>query len=450
MKNFGEAWQLAKQNFMSEVNPIAAQRWIGSLEPVRLDPEKAFFSCPSEFEKEIIVSRYLKNIADALESVLGFRVEVEVFVQVENNIDSDNAPATFVPINPNAPAGDDNISNWTFKKYTFDNFVVGKENQLAHSAAFAVAANPGTAFNPLFIYGNSGLGKTHLMCAIGNAVKGKLGPNTNVVYVQSETFTNELVASVKEGDMLSFKNKYRSADILLVDDIQFIGGKTQTEEEFFHTFNALVSAGKQVVLTSDRPPKEIATLSDRLRTRFESGLIVDVQAPDYEMRCAIIAKKAESVGFEVSADVVGYLATMLKDNVRQLEGAVMKLRAHYLLSGRKIDRDFASEIIRDIASESEPLEKKLDKIIAEVARFYEVTSEDIIGPKRNAKIALARKVAMYLIREITELSFPLIGEKFSGRNHTTVMYSCREIEGDIKKDFRLKSEINDFLKNLSV
>ncbi len=454
MKSFGDVWQKAKELTNAKVNPVVALQWISTLEPVRLEDDVAYFSCTSTFAKEIIEKRYVHEIADSLMTVLGFEVDVVVFVQ-EDTLEEERATDEHIThvLKSKSPMGTDNISKWQLEpRYTFDNFVVGSGNQFAHAAALAVAARPAETWNPLFIYGNSGLGKTHLMYAIGNAVKKKF-PHYNVVYVKSEDFTNELIRAMQvgadgEGGTLAFKNKYRNADILLIDDIQFIGGKTQTQEEFFHTFVTLYGAGKQIVMTSDRPPKEISTLEERLLTRFESGLMADVQAPDYEMRCAIIRKKADSTSVKLSPDVVDYLAVTLKDNVRQIEGAVMKLRAHHLLSGRVINRELAAEIVRDMASENEPIVKKLDRIINDVSHFYGVSVEDLTGQKRTAKIANARKVAMYVIREATELSYPLIGEKFSGRNHTTVMYSVKEVDEEIKTNYQLKNEINDFLKNL--
>ncbi len=461
MKSFGDVWQKAKPIISSKINPVAALQWISNIEPVRLENDSAVFSCPSTFEKQIVEARYAKEIESALSSVLGFDVKLEIYVQ-EESLEQEEETNERVKhlLNPEGPIGlfgnslgKGNIEKWSLSpEYTFGNFVVGPGNSFAHAAARAVADNPARTWNPLFIYGNSGLGKTHLMCAIGHAIKQKFNWY-NVVYVRSEDFTNELIRALQigaegKGGTLDFKNKYRKADVLLIDDIQFIGGKTQTQEEFFHTFSALYSAGKQIVMTSDRPPKEISTLEERLLTRFESGLMADVQAPDFETRCAIIRKKAESTAFPIDSDVVEYIAYTLKDNARQLEGAVMKLRAHWLLSSKVINRELAAEVIRDMASDSEPLSQRLDKIVNEVSRFYGVTVDDILGSKRTSKISQARKIAMYVIREATELSYPLIGEKFGGRNHTTVMYSIRDVEAEIKTDYKLKSEINDFLKNL--
>jgi len=387
----------------------------------------------------MITTRFLDDIKNALSEVMGF--EVNALVIEENNYVEETSPVT------QPETKEYTKSKSIFDEYTFENFIVGSGNKFAHAASVAVATQPAEAYNPLFIYGGSGLGKTHLLSAIGNQIK-KNFPSNNILYVKSEDFSNELIAAIQNNTTQQFKNKYRMVDVLLMDDIQFIGGKESTQEEFFHTFNTLYNAKKQIVLTSDRPPKEIQTLEERLRTRFEWGLIADVQPPDYEMRCAIITKKAEKLGIFLSNEVVEFLSTRLKSNVRQLEGAVQKIRAYKMLSNRPIDIALASEAIKDVLNDNVPVRVTVDRIIEDVSKFYNISTDDLKGNKRNSEVVNARFIAMYLIREITELSLPVIGEIFGGRHHTTVLNAIREVEKNMNSDYRLKAEINDFIKNI--
>ena len=331
--------------------------------------------------------------------------------------------------------------------------MVGPSNRFAHAACQAVASQPATLYNPLFIYGNSGLGKTHLLNAIANEFK-KNYPDRSVVYAKSEAFTNEIIEAIARGTTPAFREKYRKADLFLMDDIQFIAGKISVQEEFFHTFNTLYEAKKQIVLTSDRPPKDISTLDDRLKTRFEWGLTADVQPPEFETRIAIIIRKAESVGLDIPETVCEYIANRLKNNIRQLEGAVKKLRAFHLLENKPINIATAQAAISDIINNNQPAPVTVDKIIEEVARTFSgnvpggITPEDIRSKKRNANISMARQVSIYIAREITNMSMVEIGQTFGGRDHSTVVYAIRQAEQNIKKDPRTKALVDDIIKNI--
>ena len=320
-------------------------------------------------------------------------------------------------------------------------------NKFAHAASLAVSTNPGKSYNPLFIYGNSGLGKTHLLHAIKNEII-KNDPEKRVIYVNGEDFTNEIIEAIRMNTTNDFRQKYRKSDVLLVDDIQFIAGKESTQEEFFHTFNTLHESNSQIVLTSDRPPKDIKTLEDRLRSRFEWGLIADIQPPDFETRIAIIKRKAELLEMNLPNDVVEYIATKLKTNIRQLEGVVKKLKAKNQLYGEKITINVAQKTISDILNNDQPPPLTVEKIIDEVARTFGVSSDDIRSSKRNSNISNARQIAIYSVREITGLSMKVIGEEFGGRDHSTIVYAISQIEKNMAKDPKLKSTVEDIIKNI--
>ena len=335
-------------------------------------------------------------------------------------------------------------------KYTFDTFVVGSNNKFAQAAALAVAESPGDTYNPLFIYGGAGLGKTHLMHSIAHFIIDH-DENSKVLYVTSEEFTNELIETIRNGNnsaMTKFREKYRNIDVLLVDDIQFIIGKESTQEEFFHTFNTLYEAKKQIVLTSDRPPKDIATLEERLLTRFEWGLTADIQPPDFETRIAIIKRKAELLEFHLPDQVAEYIANKLKNNIRQLEGAVKKVQAYCLLDGAPPSIKTAQAAISDIINNDQPAPMTIEKIIEEVARTFGTTADDIRSSKRSSNISNARQIAIYIVREITQLPYDSIGKEFGGRDHSTVVYAMQQIDKKIQKDPKMKATVNDIIKNI--
>lgn len=331
-------------------------------------------------------------------------------------------------------------------KYTFDSFVIGNSNRFAHAASLAVAESPAKAYNPLFIYGGVGLGKTHLMHAIGHYIL-QNNPNAKVVYVSSEKFTNELINAIKDDKNEEFRTKYRSVDVLLIDDIQFIAGKERTQEEFFHTFNTLHEANKQIILSSDRPPKEIPTLEDRLRSRFEWGLIADIQAPDFETRMAILKKKADVEKLNVPNEVMVYIATKIKSNIRELEGALIRIIAYSSLTNREVTVDLATEALKDIISNKQNKSITIDLIQDVVATYFNLRVEDLKSQRRTRNVAYPRQIAMYLSRKLTDMSLPKIGEEFGGRDHTTVIHAYEKISESLNKDESLEHTINDITKN---
>lgn len=333
-------------------------------------------------------------------------------------------------------------------KYTFDSFVIGNSNRFAHAASLAVAESPAKAYNPLFIYGGVGLGKTHLMHAIGHYILQNT-PNAKVVYVSSEKFTNELINSIKDDKNEEFRNKYRNVDVLLIDDIQFIAGKERTQEEFFHTFNALYEADKQIILSSDRPPKEIPTLEDRLRSRFEWGLIADIQAPDFETRIAILKKKADVENLDIPNEVMVYIATKIKSNIRELEGALIRIVAYSSLTNREISVDLAAEALKDIISSEQNKQITIELIQDIVCNYFNLKIQELKSSRRTRNIAFPRQIAMYLSRKLTDMSLPKIGEEFGGRDHTTVIHAYEKISNILKKDESLRNVIDDLNKKIT-
>ena len=437
MESFDQAWELICDYCRSRITDVAYKTWFDRLKPLSLDFEAgmAQIEAPNEFHKQTLLRCYSDLLSEAFQSVFGSQIAFAITVPEERKA----APA------PSAESDGYDL--------TFDTFVVGPSNRFAHAACQAVASQPATLYNPLFIYGNSGLGKTHLLNAIANEFK-KNYPDRSVVYAKSEAFTNEIIEAIARGTTPAFREKYRKADLFLMDDIQFIAGKISVQEEFFHTFNTLYEAKKQIVLTSDRPPKDISTLDDRLKTRFEWGLTADVQPPEFETRIAIIMRKAESVGLDIPETVCEYIANRLKNNIRQLEGAVKKLRAFHLLENKPINIATAQAAISDIINNNQPAPVTVDKIIEEVARTFSgnvpggITPEDIRSKKRNANISMARQVSIYIAREITNMSMVEIGQTFGGRDHSTVVYAIRQAEQNIKKDPRTKALVDDIIKNI--
>lgn len=434
MESFDQTWELICDFCKSHITEVAYKTWFSRLKPVSLDFEQgiAIIEAPNEFHKNTLLRCYNDLLQEAVQSVYGPKINFSLCVQeekVEHRLEADP-------------------SDGKSEDLTFENFVVGPSNRFAHAACQAVAAQPAMLYNPLFIYGSPGLGKTHLLNAVAKEFK-KNFPTRTSLYMKGEDFTNEVIEGIAKGTMPHVREKYRTVDLLLIDDIQFIAGKVSTQEEFFHTFEALHESKKQIVLTSDRPPKEIATLEDRLKSRFESGLLADIQVPDFETRTAIVNRKAESLGFDIPDSVSEYIATKLKNNIRQLEGAVKKLRAFHLLEDKPINVATAQAAISDIINNSQPTPVTVEKIIEEVARTYgNVTPEDIRSQKRNSNISEARQISMYIVREITDLSMVEIGETFGGRDHSTVVYATRQVEKKIEKDPHTKAVVNDIIKNI--
>lgn len=426
-----------------DISGAARELWLDPLVPVKMEGNTVTLATDVEFKKNTISGFYLNMLEEQFKNILGVPINVEIIVQ--DNSAVVRPPMSEILSNEKITNQIDNID----KKitYTFDNFIVGPSNNLAFAAAKAVSQKQHEKYNPLFIYGDSGLGKTHLLSAIQHEMQ-KNFPGINIIYIPSETFTNEFLHSISANDVESFDDKYRSADALLIDDIQFIAGKEQTEEKFFHIFNELYKQNKVIVLTSDRPAKEIKSISDRLRTRFASGLAADVKPPEYETRLAIIRRKAELLNFIIPNDVIDYIATKLKSNIRQIEGVVTKLNALYTVSQVKPTISVAQNVIKDIVSDHQPIPVTVDKIINEVGRIYNVTSEEMRSQKRAASISAARKVAMYVIQDVTGLPYEAIGQEFNGRDHSTVVYAIKNVKENMESDSSYRSVVEDLIKNI--
>ena len=431
--------------------------WFNNLKLVYLDDSVAIITTQREGFISLLNKKYLPDIEEILEEILSFRVKIKIYA--ETGFDLEKAIANFdepeeAPKPAAAPktgTGDDFFSDDKTEKsitsfdanYTFENFVVGESNKFAYKASRAVADNP-TAYNPLFIYGQSGLGKTHLMKAIAAEIL-KKNPDYNVIIVKGESFTNELVEALAKKDTAGFKEKYRRADMLLIDDIQFIAGKVATQEEFFHTFNALYESNKQIVLTSDRPPKDMKQLEDRLRSRFESGLIIDIQPPDAELRMAILKRKAMIINLDISNEVLTFVAENVKNNIRQIEGVIKKLGAYNFVTNKPITLEVAKSQLAGVLSGKESPEVTVDRIISEISKKYHISPEEIKGKKRTKDVAMARHVAVYVIRKATDMSLQSIAKIF-GRDHTTMMSSIDVVENDMEVDASFEHEVKSLIK----
>lgn len=405
-------------------------------------------SLPNDFMKSIIEKRYLNLIKDILSSILKQNINVVLNIN-QNGFDSKAVSPESIPMDKVPEVKtliDDSIPSLN-QKYTFDTFVVGNSNRFAHAASQAVAESPAKAYNPFFIYGGVGLGKTHLMHAIGHYILAQ-DPSCKVVYLSSERFTNELINSIRDDKNVEFRNKYRTIDVLLIDDIQFIAGKERTQEEFFHTFNALHEANKQLVISSDRPPKEIPTLEERLRSRFEWGLITDIQPPDFETRIAILQKKAMMENLIVPGDVINFIATKIQTNIRELEGALIRIVAYSSLTDSPIELSLAEQVLKDILPDERPKKVTAIQIVEEVGSYYSIKPEEFKSKKRTKDLAFARQIAMYLCCELTDLSLPKIGGEFGGRDHTTVIHARDKITREIDDNLQLSTEIDNLKKKL--
>ncbi|MHB8002635.1 chromosomal replication initiator protein DnaA [Clostridium botulinum] len=437
-----ETWEKAINIIKGELTEVSFNTWIKSINPISLENNSLKLAVPNDFTKGILESRYKDLIVNALKLLTSKKYNIDFIVTTEEKIEKNhNNEKSNIVVN-------DEMSTMLNPKYTFDSFVIGNSNRFAHAASLAVAESPAKAYNPLFIYGGVGLGKTHLMHAIGHYILNN-NPKSQVVYVSSEKFTNELINSIKDDKNVEFRNKYRNIDILLVDDIQFIAGKERTQEEFFHTFNALYEANKQIIISSDRPPKEIPTLEDRLRSRFEWGLIADIQAPDFETRMAILKKKADVEKLNIPNEVMVYIATKIKSNIRELEGALIRIVAFSSLTNKEISVDLASEALKDIISSKQTRQVTIDIIQEVVANYYNLKIEDLKSARRTRNIAFPRQIAMYLSRKLTDMSLPKIGEEFGGRDHTTVIHAYEKISNNLKKDESLQNAINELNKRIN-
>ncbi|MFA5562540.1 MAG: chromosomal replication initiator protein DnaA [Eubacteriales bacterium] len=424
--------------------------WFKDLKLVSLTESQAVFSVNSHFKKNIIQTKHGGALQAALTEVIGFEVDIVVVSSEEEDgfrLPSFTEPPPPEPAEEEArmDTGKAIESRSIVEEYTFENFIVGDSNKFAHAACVAVANEP-TTYNPLFIHGPSGLGKTHLLYAVTNEIK-RHNPEGKLIYKKGEEFTNELIESIQRGTTAAFREKYRRADVLLIDDIQFIAGKESTQEEFFHTFNALYEAEKQIILTSDRPPRDIKTLEERLSSRFEWGLIADIQPPSFELRIAIINKKAEERGISLSPEIVTYLAENLQANIRQIEGSIKKIAAISMLTGTPVSLDMSKRAIADILAGSVPVSVTVDKILHAVSRKYGVSVEDIKGKKRHENIVSARHLCVYLVRKQTSLPLTAIGEIFE-RDHSTILSSIKNVEEQLRQTKHMEGELEELLTEI--
>ena len=425
-----ELWEKACALMRQEMNHVTYSTFIeGNLTPVKLEDDVLILRIAMEQMKTMLVNRYQPMIVTALTTAAGRRMSCESRTEAE--IKETEKPEVEKPgiiqLNP---------------KYTFDTFVVGSANRFAHAAAVAVAENPAEAYNPLFIHGGVGLGKTHLMHAIGHYVQQQY-PEKRLLYVTSETFINELISAIQQGRNTQFRNRFRNVDILMVDDIQFIAGKDSTQEEFFHTFNELFEHGKQIILTSDKPPQDIAKLEERLRSRFAWGLIADIQRPDVETRTAILRAKAISEGVKVPDEVLGLIADHVNSNIRELEGSFNKLVAYSMLVSEPITMDLARVALRDIINGEKRRQITAGMIMQTVCEYFSVTMEDLTSATRKREITVPRQIAMYLTRDLTAMSLPQIGTAFGNRDHTTVLHACSVVSKGIQDSVELAAQVSD-------
>ncbi|MCD6362765.1 MAG: chromosomal replication initiator protein DnaA [Synergistetes bacterium] len=441
-----ELWEKSLKKLKEVISKPSFESWVRSLKPVALSEEELILKAPNKFTVDQIKRRFLKTIENIASEIAGKNLTIRLTIPKEEN-QSLSARESEPPY-PERVQLDYRYYGLN-PKYVFETFVVGKCNKLAHAAALAVAESPGRTYNPLFIYGGVGLGKTHLMHAIAHYVL-KKNPYTKVVYVSSEKFTNELINAIRDDRTNDFRKKYRGVDLLLIDDIQFLSGKEGTQEEFFHTFNTLYEANKQIVISSDRPPKEIPDLEDRLISRFEWGLLADIQPPDYETRVAILKKKMELENVELPEDVVVFIAENFTSNIRELEGALIKLVAHFSLhTDEEITVSKAAEILKDILP-SKRGEISVDEIKETVAAEFNISIADLLSDKRAQEIALPRQVAMYLSRELTNLSLQQISKAFRKKDHTTVLHAHKKISQIMKKNPDLRKRIEKIRGRLGV
>jgi chromosomal replication initiator protein len=441
-----ELWNKILETIKEELSPQAYNSWFSQTKIVKFGENELIISAPGDFCKDWLEKHYTGFIKNILKRTLNSDDNLKIEFRTADQKFSAPAHSTPHPkknIKKSEPFLKDNKLVLT-QKYTFDNFVVGDGNRFAHAACLAVAQSPSKSYNPLFVYGGVGLGKTHLMQAIGRHIA-QQNNKTKVLYISSEKFTNEMIDSIRDDRTVAFRDKYRSVDVLLIDDIQFLAGKERTQEEFFHTFNTLYDSNKQIVITSDRPPKDIPTLENRLISRFEWGLITDIQPPDFETRIAILRKKAQAENLNVPAEALDFIAEKIPSNIRQLEGALTKLVAFSTFTKKELSVSLAQDILKDII----PLENKkisIGQIQKAVTDYYTIKVNSLLSKKRTKDVVLARQVAIYLSRELTDLSLTSIGEAFGRRDHTTIIHSYTKIKNKIKKDKGFK----DIIDNLSL
>ena len=436
MNSLNDIWQEIIKILSTQLTATAIDTWFSDCEPVEIDDCRLVVHTTTDFKRSIIINRFGETIRNALSDL--FSCDFDLTVLAGDELGEYQAGKL-------AESEDNALPEMA--GYTFDRFIVGNSNKFAHAAAIAVSEKPGQAYNPLFIYGNSGLGKTHLLLAIGQAIHER-DATKKLAYIKGDDFTNQMVKSIKDGTVDEFRLKYRNVDLFLVDDIQFIAGKRSTQEEFFHTFNNIYEAGHQIVITSDRPPMEMSLLDDRLRTRFEGGLMADIQPPDLETRMAITRNKAAQLGLVLTDDAVMYIATNITANIRQIEGVIKRLTAYKEILDYTITKDSVERAIKDVIRRGEYVPSP-ERIISETARYYSLREEDLRGQNRSKNTAIARQVSMYLMRSLTNLSLKDIGTEYEDRNHATVLSSIRKIEDLLKNDPAMAGTIRDITSNIN-
>ena len=434
MQSVSDIWSMVLTRLRENLSETTIKAWFDETTVVNLEKNTLILHCSSDFKRINIQDRFMNHIEESLKDIFSADMDVKIL--------DDQELRSYQNKENEKPA-----SLMESGEFTFDRFVVGPSNRLACSAAKAVADAPGQHYNPLFIYGDSGLGKTHLLYAIAHVIRSK-APGSKIVYIKGDEFINDFIDAVRSGKAGDFRTKYREADLLLVDDIQFVAGKEETQNEFFHTFNTLYESKKQIVLTSDRPPYEMAKLDDRLRTRFEWGLMVDVQPPDLETRIAIIKNKALQLGFAMDDTIASYIAGNITANVRQLEGTVKKIKAFHDLEGTPIDKSTVDRAVQDMSKSSEFI-ITADSIIKEICRYFRLEEDQIRGQSRNRDAVNARQIAMYLIRRMTNLSLSDTGAEFGGRDHTTVIHSIEKVEEKMSKDPRFAETVKAIITNIN-
>ena len=435
MNSVEDIWKIVLERLKQDLSETTISTWFDEVEIVSIKDRTLYLHCPNDFKRSTIESMFSDRIRDSLRDIYSADFDVKL-------LSSDESAALFQPEEKRA------VSVMDSGEFTFDTFVVGESNKMAYAAARAVADGASDHYNPLFIYGDSGLGKTHLIYAIAHQIRARR-PSAKIIYIKGDDFINEFIELVRAGRGSEFRAKYRDADLLLVDDVQFVAGKEQVQNEFFHTFNTLYEAGRQIVLTSDRPPSDMHLLDDRLRTRFEWGLLVDVQPPDFETRLAIVKNKAAQWGTVIDDDIARYIAENVTSNVRQLEGTMNKILAYRDLIGREMDADAAHRAVEDFMKKNANLAPTAAMIIAETSRYFGIDEQVIKGSARSREVVNARQAAMYLVRRMTALSTPDIGREFGGRDHTTVLHSLDQIEKKMKSDPTFSQTIKEITININ-
>jgi chromosomal replication initiator protein len=450
LQNITDLWNKALAEMESKVSKPSFDTWLKATKAEMIKNDTITITAPNEFARDWLENRYIKFISETLQDITGAELKVKIVIpqNIEEDDDEIIENISKVPQKVNANH-EETPKNMLNQKYTFNTFVIGAGNRFAHAASLAVAEAPAKAYNPLFIYGGVGLGKTHLMHAIGHYVI-EHNPNAKVVYLSSEKFTNEFINSIRDNKAVNFRNKYRNVDVLLIDDIQFLAGKEQTQEEFFHTFNALHDDSKQIVISSDRPPKEIPTLEDRLRSRFEWGLITDITPPDLETRIAILRKKAKAENLDIPNEVMLYIANQIDTNIRELEGALIRVVAYSSLINQDMNADLAAVALKDIVPNSKPKVVTISDIQRVVGDHYSIKLDDFKAKKRTKSVAFPRQIAMYLSRELTEFSLPKIGSEFGGRDHTTVIHAHEKISKLLSSDLEFQKQIAEIKEQLKI